>query len=100
MDIDNGDGTQTRVWVEDGKLVSGTRQDPTPINEHAQALHNIGEHGSSDMRLAARVSFVDLERWLNAQGVTWAEFTQSEELKRRFLNDSNREFPRIWTGRV
>lgn len=97
---DNGDGTQTVIALEDGNLVTGTVQDCTPIAEVAKALHNEGMHGSSDMRHAASVPMVFVERYLNVHNITLQELGKSQEHQRRLLNDPAIAHFRIWKGRV
>ena len=98
--IQNDDGTQTTVALEDGALVTGTTQDCTPILEHTKALHNAGMYGSSDMRLAASIPMVVIEKYLNDNGITMHEFSGSADHKKRLLNDPSLSYFRIWQGRV
>lgn len=97
---DAGDGVQTVVALEDGALVTGTTQDCTPIVERTKAMHNSGMVGSADMRLAASVPRVLVERYCNDAGIGFNEFTQSPEHKRRLLNDPALAHFRVWAGRV
>ena len=98
--IDNADGTQTIVAVEDGALVTGTRQDATPIAERAKRMANEGVHGSKDMRLAASIPFVFVEQYCNQRGITFAEFSASQEHKRALINDPALAAFRVWKPRV
>lgn len=98
--VQNSDGTQTVVALEDGNLVTGTVQDCVPIAEMAKARHNEGLHGSSDMRLAASVPFVFVEKYLNDHNITMQELGKSQEHQRRLLNDPALAHFRIWKGRV
>lgn len=98
--IHNDNGTQTVVGLQDGTLVTGTVQDCTAIAEYARARHKEGLHGSSEMRLAASIPFVIIEKYLNDNRITLAEFKQSQEHKRRLLNDPANAAFRIWEGRV
>lgn len=98
--IQNGNGTQTVVALQDGALVTGTIQDCTAIAEHTKALHNSGYTGSSDMKLAASLPFVIVEKYCNDNGVTMHELNSSQEHKRRMLNDPANAHFRVWKGRV
>lgn len=98
--VRNGDGTGTVVAVEDGNLITGTTQDCTPIAEMAKARHNEGLHGSSDMRLAASVPLVFVEKYLSDHNITMQELGKSQEHQRRLLNDPALAHFRIWKGRV
>lgn len=98
--LDAGDGVQTTVALEDGNLITGTVQDCTPIVNRTKALHNEGLHGSSDMRLAASIPRVLVERYCNDAGITFADLSTSAEHKRRLLNDPALSHFRVWGGRV
>lgn len=98
--LENAGGVKTVVALEDGALVTGTVQDCTAIAEYAKARHNEGMHGSSDMRLAASVPFVIVEKYCNDNGITLHEFKVSQEHKKRLLNDPANSHFRIWAGRV
>lgn len=99
-DIVNAPGVVTTVALEDGALVTGTTQDCTPYAERAQALHNAGLTGSSEMRHAASIPFVLVERYLNAHNISLGELGRSQEHQRRLLNDPALAHFRIWKGRV
>lgn len=98
--IDNANGTKTVIGLQDGNLITGTVQDCTAIAEYAKARHNEGMHGSKDMRLAASVPFVILEKYLNDNHLTLAEFQQSQAHQRRLLNAPENSHFRVWAGRV
>lgn len=99
--IDQGAGVKTVVQLNtDGSLTSGTVQDCTPILERAKAMHNEGMHGSGDMRLAASVPAVVVEKWCNDNKISYEELHRSADLKRRMLNDPSIGLFRIWKGRV
>ena len=91
---------QTVAKVEDGVLVISRRQDVEPILERAKAMHREGLHGSSEMRLAAEIPNVLIEDYCNRNGITYQEWAQNKEHKRRLLNDPAIAAFRIWPGRV
>lgn len=94
-------GVQSVVQLNtDGSLTTGTVQDCTAIAEHAKARHNEGYTGSGDMRLAASVPMVMIEKYCNDNGVTYAEFARSQEHKKRLLNDPALSHFRIWKGAI
>lgn len=94
-------GVKTIVALNnDGSLTTGTVQDCEPILEHTKAMHNEGLHGSSDMRLAASIPLVVVEKWCNDNHVSYEELGRSAELKKRMLNDPALGLFRIWKGRV
>lgn len=91
----------TRIHTTDSGDVTFERvQDCTPILEHATALHNEGIHGSGEMRHAASIPFVIVERYLNDHNITLAEFCANREHVKRMLNDPSLSGFRIWKGRV
>jgi hypothetical protein len=91
---------QTRMHEEDGKTIFERVQDCTPIAEKTKALHNEGYHGSSDMRLAASLPMVLVERYCNDNGITFHEFCAGQEHIKRMLNDPALSHFRVWPGRV
>lgn len=91
---------QTRMHEEDGKTIFERVQDCTPIAERAKALHNEGVQGSWEMRHAAKLPYVLVERYCNDNGITFHEFCNGEEHIRRMLNDPSLSHFRIWKGAV
>lgn len=91
---------QTRMHEEDGKTVFERVQDCTPIAERTKALHNEGMHGSSELKHAASLPFVLVERYCNDNGITFQEFCNGQEHIRRMLNDPSLTAFRVWKGRV
>jgi hypothetical protein len=98
--INNPDGSQTIIALQDGALITGTVQDCTATAEDAKARHNAGMFGSSDMRHAGRYDGVMIEKYLNKHNITWQEFGVSQEHKRRFLMDPDLSAFRIWKGKI
>lgn len=99
--VDHGNGVKTLVQLNaDGSLTTGSMQDCEGILERSKALHNEGMHGSKDMRLAASIPVVVVEKWCNDNGVKYEDLGRSPELKRRMLNDPSLGLFRIWKGRV
>lgn len=91
---------QTLMHEEDGKTVFERIQDCTPIAEQTKALHNQGLHGSSEMKHAAKIPAVIVERYCNDNGITFHEFCSNEEHIRRLTNDPALAHFRIWPGKV
>lgn len=91
----------TRIHTTDSGDVTFERvQDCTPILEHTTKLSNEGFHGSSEMRHAASFPMVVVERYLNDNNITLAEFSSNKEHVKRMLNDPSLAWFRIWKGRV
>ena len=98
--VDHGNGVKSIIALQDGALITGTTQDCTAIVDHVKALRNEGFHGSSEMRLAASVPFVVVEKYCNDKGITFRDFSMSEAHKVSFLNDPDYRNLRVWEGRV
>lgn len=99
--IDQGNGVKTLVQLNgDGSLTTGTMQDCESILERSKALHNEGMHGSKDMRLAASIPVVVIEKWCNDNGIAYADLGRSPDLKRRMLSDPALSSFRVWKGRI
>lgn len=91
---------ETRFHLHDGKMTVQRTQDCTPIAEYAKARSNEGYHGSADMKLAASIPFVMVEAYCNQNGIEFRDFMNSQEHKKRLLNDPTLSHFRIWPGRV
>lgn len=98
--IQRGDGLQTVIAVEDGNLHAGSVQDCTAIAEYTKARHNEGQHGRQDMRLAASLPFVMVEKYCNDHHLTLNEFMRDKTHVRAMLNDPALAHFRVWPGRV
>jgi hypothetical protein len=91
---------QTVMHEQDGKTIFERVQDCTSIAEKTKALHNEGVHGTSEMKHAAKLPFVLVERYCNDNGITFQQFCNGEEHIRRMLNDPSLTHFRIWPGKV
>jgi hypothetical protein len=98
--IDNWDGSQTVVALEDGNLITGTVQDCTPLVERTKALHRAGIHGSSEMRHAASFPAVLVEKYCNEKGITFQEWIGNPTHAKAMLTDPTLKDFRVWGGRV
>jgi hypothetical protein len=94
-------GALTTSFAEhDGKVFIAQTQDCTPIVERAQALHKAGMYGSSEMRHAATIPNVILEKYMNEHRVSYAELMGNPEHIRRICNDPDNKMFRVWPGRL
>lgn len=100
MRLLNNGPVQTRMHEEDGKTIFERVQDCTPIAELTKALHNEGHHGSSEMRHAAKIPKVAIEKYCNLHGITFDEWMGNEHHIRAMCNDPDLRDFRIWPGRV
>lgn len=90
----------TKIHTHDGNVTFERVQDCTPIAEYAQAMHNEGHVGSSEMRHAAKIPMVIVEKYLNDNNITFSEFMGNREHVRRMLNDPANSMFRIWKGQL
>ena len=92
---------QTNIHANtDGSVTFERVQDCVPILERAKAMHNEGLHGSSDMKLAASIPNVIIERYCNDNNILYSEFCTDKAHMRRLLNDPALAHFRIWKGRL
>jgi hypothetical protein len=90
----------TSFAEHDGKMIIGQTQDCTPIVERAKALHNAGEFGSSEMKHAATIPDVILNKYMNETGVSYAELMSNPVHFKRICNDPDNKMFRVWPGRL
>ncbi len=90
----------TKFHFGDGVMAIERAQDCTPIAEYAKAMHNEGRHGSGEMKHAAKIPFVILEKYCNDHNILFSELIQNKEHMQRILNDQSLSAFRIWPGRV
>lgn len=93
-------GMRSITAVEDDRLIVGTTQDCDAIVADAQARHREGFHGTSEMRHAARIPLVVVEKYCNDQGIDLAEWGRDRVHIRRMLQDPALAAFRIWPGKV
>lgn len=98
--IHSAGGVSTHIGMQDGALITGTVQDCTPILEDVKARHNQGFHGSSEMKHAARIPDVVIEKYCNVNGIEFSEFMQNPVHIKRICNDPALSALRIWPGKL
>jgi len=86
-------------YIDTGEVSGILRtQDCTPIAEYAKAQHNAGMFGTTDVKHAAKLPLVIVEKYCNDIGITFSEFMQNPiHIKRVTLDPKNSDF-RIWKG--
>lgn len=84
----------------DGSMTLGTIQDCDAILENAKARSNEGLHGTSDMKHAASIPFVVIEKYCNDNGISFRECMGSQEHSKRLLNSPDLAHFRVWKGQV
>ena len=90
----------TKIVLQDGNLVVGRSQDCTAIVEMAHQQRVAGNVGSSDMKFAGRIPDVEVEKYCNTYGVSYAEFIGNPVHVKAWLNNPDNKHYRIWEGRV
>lgn len=90
----------TTFKEQDGRLFIGRSQDCTAIAEDAKRRHNAGEHGSSEMKHAARLPNIIIEKYMNDHGVSFAEVMANPVHIKRMVEDPDNAAFRIWKGRI
>ena len=98
--MNKNDPVSTKIKIDDGKMFIGRSQDCTPIAEYAKAMHNAGNHGSSEMRHAAKIPLIIIEKYMNDNGVTFQEVMNDQSHLRKIVNDPDNKMFRIWPGRI
>lgn len=88
------------LTVEDDKIVSYSYQDLDPIMDQTGKLREMGHVGGSDMKHAASLPKVLIERYCNEKGITFEEWMREPKHVKAMLNDPQNEPFRIWKGRV
>lgn len=90
----------TTIALQDGALITATTQDCTPYAEEAKRKHREGEHGSREMRLAANLPDVLIEKYCNLHGIDFREWMTNPVHMKRMLSDPDLKDFRIWPGKV
>ena len=91
---------QTRIHVKDGQMVVASTQDCTAIAERCKAMHNAGDHGTSEMKYAGSIPDVFVNKYLTDNNVTFAQFIKEPEHVKRVLNDPAMAHFRVWKGQL
>lgn len=91
---------QTRIHQEDGLTVFESVQDCTAIAEDAKARHREGLHGSKEMRHAASLPMVLIEKYCNDKGISFAEWMGNPVHVKTMLQDPALADFRVWGGKV
>jgi hypothetical protein len=79
---------------------SADHADLRAVADHCASLRAVGATGSKDMKLAASVPGIFIQKYLNDNGVTFAEFMREPKHADRLLADPALAAFRVWQGRV
>lgn len=92
---------QTNIHAhQDGSVTFERVQDCNAIAEYTKARHNQGLHGSSDMKLAASIPLVFVEKYCNDHNIEFSTFMQDRAHMRAMLQDPALSHFRVWKGRI
>lgn len=91
---------QTRVSFDGDDMTQNRVQDVEPVLDACAALRAVGAVGSSEMRHAAKLPHVLVEKYMNDRGITMHEFEVNPEHLRRLLMSPELASFRIWQGKV
>jgi hypothetical protein len=91
---------KTGLTVQDDQLVSFAYQDLDPIIDQTAQLRDIGRVGSSDMKHAATIPNILIEKYCNEKGITFQEWCRNPVHVKAMLNDPQNEPFRVWKGRI
>lgn len=70
------------------------------VADHCAALRGVGATGSSEMKHVASVPAIIVQKYINDNGITFAEFMREPKHADRLLADPALSAFRVWTGRV
>lgn len=91
---------QTQFHQQDQQIVVASAQDVEPILTACHDRQAAGQHGSGEMRHAASIPMVLVERYCTEQGISFQEWLQDKTHVKAMLNDPALSAFRIWRGRV
>lgn len=90
----------TQFHLHDGKMTIERTQDCQAIAEHCKTAHVEGRHGTSEMKHAASIPFVFVEKYCNDKGISFHECMSNKVHIRAMLTDPALQHFRIWKGRI
>lgn len=70
------------------------------VADHCASLRGVGATGSKDMKHVATVPAFIVQKYLNDNGVTFAEFMRDSKHADRLLADPALQAFRVWEGKV
>jgi len=90
----------TKIITQDDRLIIGRSQDCTAILEDAKRRHLDGAHGTADVKHAARIPNVIVEKYCNDNKITFHEFMGNEVHIKRLVEHPDNSMFRIWPGKL
>jgi hypothetical protein len=90
----------TSYHAQGDELIINRSQDCTPVAEFAKAQHNAGFHGSSEVKHAASIPMVIVEKYCNDNQVSFADFMDDPAHIKRVVEHPDNSLFRIWPGKL
>jgi len=91
---------ETKFHETTNGLVIERVQDCEPILKACKEKNNHRINQGKDIKLAASIPSVLVEKYINDKGITFSEFINNQAHIRTILNDPDLAYFRIWQGRV
>lgn len=70
------------------------------VADHCAALRSAGDTGSGEMKHVARVPAILVQKYINDNGITFAQFMRDPKHAERLLADPAIAHFRVWEGRI
>jgi hypothetical protein len=70
------------------------------VADHCAGLRSHGATGSKEMKHVARVPAIIVQKYINDNGITFAEFMRDPKHADRMLSDPALSGFRVWGGRI
>lgn len=86
--------------AHDVHVYEADHSDLKAVADHCAGLRGVGATGSSDMKHVARVPAILVQKYINDNGITFAEFMRDPKHAERFLADPAIAHFRVWEGKV
>lgn len=89
--------------VDDTRVVSiheVAKRDLDLVADHCAAMRSVGATGSDEMKHVARVPRFIVQKYINDNGITFAEFMREPKHADRMLSDPALSAFRIWEGAI
>lgn len=93
-----------RLEQVDGQHIAGihtaSMDDLKLVADDCAGRRGVGATGSSEMKHVARVPAIIVQKYINDNGITYAEFMRDPKHADRMLSDPSLSAFRIWEGRI
>jgi hypothetical protein len=93
-----------RLEQVDDQHIAGVHEarmsDLKAVVEDCTARRSLGNTGSSEIKHVARVPAIIVQKYINDNGITYAEFMRDPKHADRMLSDPSLSAFRIWEGRI